>query len=73
MEYRVRSICFAANLVLQRQPRGEMSRLGAWLSPHQFACPEKSIGASDSGKTNGVVAANVVRHGRPPRPGSWKT
>jgi len=46
-------------LVLQRQPRGEMSRLVAWLSPHHFACPEESIGASFSGKTNGVVAANV--------------
>jgi len=41
--------------------REKMSRLIAWLSPHHFACPEQSIGASFSGKTNGVVAAHVMR------------
>jgi hypothetical protein len=65
MDYSRRSICFAARLVLQRQPREGISRLIAWLSPHHFACPEQSIGASCSGKTNGVVAANVMRNPRP--------
>jgi hypothetical protein len=37
--------------------RGDPHR--AWLSPHQFACSEESIGASFSGKNCGGVASGL--------------